>query len=93
MPCPWKHSVGMTQPDRSFSATGGWGDFFATSDELVLDWTPGVEQPDRRECARIKANDVIDLLHTLDVSTAELDGMAVTKVNCSHVTPACWALP
>ncbi|CAL5229793.1 g13185 [Coccomyxa viridis] len=60
--------------------TGGWGDFFATSDELVLDWTPGVEQPDGRECARVKADNVIDLLHTLDVSTAELDGMAVTKL-------------
>ena len=69
-------------------ATGGWGDFFATGDKMVLDWTPEVEQTGGQECARVKASDVNDLLRKLDVSTAELDGMALAKVSCSHVLPA-----
>ena len=84
----FEHSVGGIQPNSPISATGGWGDFFATSDELVLDWTPGVEQQGRQECARIRASDVNDLLRKLDVSTAELDGMALTKVSCCHGPPA-----
>ena len=38
-----------------------------------------------QECARIRANDVNDLLRKLDVATAELDGMALTKVSADQI--------
>ena len=40
MPCQWQQSVRVACPNSPMLLTGGWGDFFATSDELVLDWTP-----------------------------------------------------
>ncbi len=90
MPCSFKHFVEMAQANSPLLSTGGWGDFFATGDEMVLDWTPGVEQQGGQECARIKASDVNGLLRKLDVFTAELDGMALTKASCAHVMPAFW---
>jgi len=48
---------------------------------VLPNWTPEAEREEGKECVRIKAQDVVDMLHKLDVGTMELDAVAATKVS------------
>ena len=68
-------------PNKNCHVSGGWGDFFATGNDVLPNWTPEAEREEGKACVRIKAQDVVDMLHKLDVGTMELDAVAATKVS------------
>ena len=75
-------------PNKYCHVSGGWGDFFATGNDQLPNWTPEAEREEGKECVRIKAQDVVDMLHKLDVGTMELDAVAATKVSYTRISSA-----
>lgn len=59
---------------------GGWGDFFATDNEIT-EWTADKGKAGGEACLRQKAQQVSELLEKLGTGTEELDGMAARQVN------------
>lgn len=78
--CPSIREGKYNEADEPAMGAGGWGDFFATGDSLLPNWTPEVKGKNGEDCVRIGAQGVNEILQTLNTGTAELDGMALEKV-------------